>query len=135
METETISVKRPIGVWVIVCFYFLSFCIAVPSMFYAINNHPEFLEQFSAFEIAASFLSTIITLVGAVLLFRLRAISFWVFLGVALFSFIPLGIRLLAGQKIPMPENMGYGGKVFEAVVWVAIMLYIWALKSKGILK
>ena len=104
-------------------------------MIYAINNHPEFLERFSTFEIVITFLSMFATLIAVVFLFRLKAVSFWIFLGVAMFSFIPLGIRLLSGQEIPIAENMGYGGKVFEAVVWGVVMIYIWIIKSKGILK
>ena len=135
MDTESDIAKWPIGVWVIACFYFLSFCIAIPSMIYATNNHPEFLERFSTFEIVITFMSMFATLIAVVFLFRLKAVSFWIFLGVAVFSFIPLGIRLISGQEIPIPENMGYGGKVFEAVVWGVVMIYIWIIKSKGILK
>ena len=135
METEPTSIKRPIGVWVIVCFFALSYCLAIPVMIYSINNHPEVFSQFSVFEIAVSILSMAATLVAIVYLFKMRAISFWILLGVALFSAIPLGIRLLTGQELPMPENMGHGGKILEIVVWVAIMLYIWNLKTKGILK
>ena len=104
-------------------------------MIYTINNHPEVLEQFSVFEIAVSILAMAITFVAIVFLFQLKAVSFWILLGVGLFSAIPLGLRLIKGQEIPIPEEMGYGGKIFEVVVWAAIMIYIWALKSKGILK
>ena len=135
MDTELTSRKRPIGVWIIVCLFALSYCLAIPAMIYTINNHPEALSQFSVFEIAASILSMAVTLVAIVLLFQLKAISFWILLGVGLFSAIPLGVRLISGQEIPVPEETGYGGQIFEVVVWVVIMIYIWALKSKGILK
>lgn len=127
--------KRPIGVWVIVCFFSLAFCLAVPSTIYTINNNTEILEQFSTFEIALSFLSMALILVAVALLFMLRAASFWIFLGVTLISIVPLVVRLLSGQEIPAPENMGYQTKIFELIVWGAIMLYIWVIKSKGILK
>jgi len=135
METEPNIVKRPIGIWVIVCFFSLAYCLAIPAMVYAINNHPEVFENFSTFEIIVSILVMAITLVAIVYLFKMRAISFWLFLGAGIFSLIPLGIRLLTGQEILMPENMGFGGKIFEAVVWGVMVLYMWVLKTKGILK
>jgi hypothetical protein len=135
MEIEPNMTKRPIGVWVIVCFFSLAFCLAVPSTIYTINNNPEVLEQFSTFEIVLSFLSMVLILVAVVFLFMLRAASFWIFLGVTFISIVPLVIRLLSGQEIPNPENMGYQTKMFELIVWGTIVLYIWALKSKGILK
>ena len=135
MEVHSKMAKRPIGVWIIVGFYSLAFCLAVPSTIYTINNHPEVFSRFSNLEITLTFFAMVMTFIAVVFLFRLRAVSFWIFLGIAVVSFVPLIIRMLSGQKIPIPENTGYGGKIFEVIIWGAVMLYIWALKSKGILK
>ncbi len=135
VESNQGITKRPVGVWVITCFYFLSLMILIPSMIFVFNNHPDTFSQFTSFEIAVSFLTVLINLFAVILLFMLRALSFWIFLGAIIVSSIPLIVRLLSGQDIPMPENSGVGTKFFEVLIWSAMLLYVWSLKTRGILK
>ena len=134
-ELEPAGVKRPLGVWLIVCFFGLSFLIVVPSMIYAVNNQPQIFSQFSSLEIALSVLAVLANCIAVVFLFYLRAIAFWIFLGVTIVSLIYWVAILLTGQEIPVSENKGAGGKMVELIIWGAVLVYTWNLKRNGILK
>ncbi len=139
METVQETAKRPIGVWVLTCVYALILFINIPMFVYAINNHPgifsQVSEQFTTLEIILSLASVVLVFVAMIFLFFLRSLSFWILLSVTLISLIPLGIRLLSGQEIPLPEGQGYGYKFIELIIWGSILIYIWKLKSQGVLK
>ena len=134
-ELDPADVKRPLGVWLVVCFFGLSFLIVVPSTIYAVNNQPQLFSQFSSLEIALSVLAVVANCTAVVFLFYLRAIAFWIFLGVTILSLFYGAAILLAGQEIPNSENMSMGGKMVELIFWGAVLVYTWNLKRKGVLK
>ena len=131
-ETE---VKRPLGVWLIVCFFGLSFLIVIPSTIYAINHQPQLFSQFSSFEIAISALAVLANCTAVIYLFYLRVIAFWIFLGVTIVSLVYWAVILLTGPEVPKAENVGIGGKIVEVIIWGAVLVYTWNLKVKGILR
>ena len=134
-ELTPTTIKRPLGVWLVVCFFGLSFLVVIPSTIYAINNQPQIFSQFSSFEIAMSVLAVAANCTAVILLFYLRALAFWIFLGVTFVSVVYWAVILLTGQEIPAAENMGMGGKIIEIIFWGAVLIYTWNLKKNGILK
>ena len=133
MESNPDSKKRPLGVWVITCFFIFALFLNIASMTYAINNMPELFEQLSAFEISVSLLTVVANLVAVGFLFMLRSISFWIFIGATIFSLVPLFVRLVSGQEV-IPDGPGSEGIFLKTLVWFAMLAYVWNLKVKGIL-
>lgn len=134
-EIKNNGVKRPLGVWVIVCVYALSLLLLIPSIIFLIGQNPDFISQFPAIDILFSGIVVVSIFVAIFALFFLKAVSFWLIVGVTVISAAYYLGYFFSGHSIPGSENTSITSKLIEVAIWFGLLGYLWYLKTKGILK
>lgn len=133
------NTKRPIGVWVISLFNFISVGIAFAAIMLLVmvpgdGVEADFMDD-TAFNVVTVVLALILV-VASVLLLRLRKTAFhWFLAHVAASVLLSIWDVISKGyaDSVLAPEVAGY--TVFGLVVGLVICVYCWRLIRKGILQ
>jgi hypothetical protein len=132
-------IKRPLGVQIILIVFIVVTLLSLYSFLRVMVKMPEIFSEFSLLETILSITLIaliLINMVGSILLYQLKTLAFWVFVGTNLFSLPLVLIIKFFGTSNPIivlkvPNTV----LILSLVVWIIVLIYIWGLKSKGILK
>ncbi len=132
--------KRPKWVWVIAIFYFISAGLTLLS-FYLIGSDsvsitPEkkaYFDSFSTFDCTTSILIDLANFSGAITLFLLRKIAFYLFAGALIVNFLSTIWYTLSKGWVDA-TGVGLFGAMIGLGLLVVVCIYTWKLKNKGIL-
>ena len=133
--------KRPKWIWAITIFYFVSAGWTLLS-FYVVGSGSipmgpaakAYFDSLSTFDHVITVLIGLAGFFGAITLFLLRKIAFYLFTG-ALIGHSLLAIwHTLTKDWIAAVGNAGLAGAVFGWALLIAVCVYSWKLTKKGVL-
>jgi len=145
LSEELLPPKRPVLVWVIciiffICMPFLLFSVVMTLLMVSgaipvPESQRQLFESQSNFDRGVTIINDIMVPIWAVLLFQLRRLSLYVFLGMLALSVITITYAMIAEG---MFSGLGVTGFVVIGTVMVlnlATLYYNWHLFRKGVLR
>ena len=133
--------KRPGWVWVISIFIFFSAAWTLLSFYLiysgAIPLQPEqkaYFARLTSVDYSLTILLGITNLIGAVALFFLRRIAFYLFVGVLVLNSVMTLWHVLFKDWATAMGGAGLFGMLIGYGLIVAVCLYAWKLKKSGVL-
>jgi uncharacterized protein DUF4339 len=137
--------ERPVLVWVISLFYFVCTPFSLLSLalipFMASGTIPvqdaqrHYFESLGYFDYAISIIAVFVNIAGAVLLFMLRRAAFYVFAGSFAVGLLMTIYNIIAKNWIEAIGIPGLIGAFVGFGINIAVVLYIWHLFRKGVLR
>jgi len=137
--------ERPVMVWVISLFYFvctpfsLLMLALIPLMLSGAFPIPEaqrdYFESQTWFDYALSGVALIVNLAAAILLFMLRRPALYFFVGTFVFGLLMVVYNIVAKNWLEAVGVPGLVGAFFGWGINIAIILYVWHLFKKGVLR
>jgi len=137
------SSGRPALVWVIVIFQAIGIIGGLSSTIAALVGHPfggdavrPYYEQLTVVDHIVTLIATVLSLFATVSLFQLKRRSLYLFVAVLVLGIANVGVSLAFRPTYrAMFEASGYWSLLLGWGIGVAILLYVWRLHAKGVLR
>ena len=134
--------KRPILVWVIVAFFLLSASFTLLSFYLILSGavpltpaQQTYFEKLTKVDYGLSIVVGVVNLTGAIALFLLRRLAFYLFSGALALSMLMAPWHMLTKDWLSAAGGPGAAGGLFGWVILLAVCLYAWKLTKVGILR
>jgi len=137
--------QRPVLVWVICLFMFICMPFSLLGLVFihllATGAFPvpeaqrHYFESQTAFDYAILILNNVVVLVWAIMLFMLRRVSLYIYIGALGLGVIMLIYNIVAHDWLSVVGIPGLIGAAFGWVLNLAILYYNWHLFRKGVLR
>ena len=133
--------KRPVLVWVITIFFFVSAIWTLLGFYLLVSGtasltpaQKSYLESLTAIDYTFTLLLGLTNLIGAIALFLLRKAALYFFVGaLALNGFMSVWHAISKGWLEAL-GGAGALGALFGLGIAVAVCLYVWKLAKSGVL-
>ncbi len=134
---------RPGWVWVIVIFYALGIVGTLISTIAVLAGRPlggqaasSYLSNLTTLDHVFSLIVASVSALGTIALFRMKRRALHFLLAVFLLSVANFGINVaLRPAYRAMFDQVGYWGLIAGWAINIAIVLYVWRLQTKGLLR
>ena len=132
--------KRPKLVWAVFLFYVLSVGSTVLSFFLifsgAITVTPEqavYFGNLSVFDLVVTALTGFLNVAGAIAIFRLRKIAFHLFATAFIFVILQTLVQTTTTNFVAALGGPGAVGALIGYGILLAVCIYAWKLKGRGV--
>jgi len=133
--------KRPKLVWVVFLFYVLSVGYTALSFFLvfsgAIPVTPEvaaYIINLSAFDWVITALTGLLNVAGAIAIFRLRKVAYYLFTATFVLVTLQTLVHIVTTNFVAAIGGPGLIGALIGYGITLAVCIYAWKLKARGVL-
>ena len=142
MEQATqLSPKRPKLVWVIFVLVLLTVGYTVLSLYLVLSGaipltaeEAKYVRSLTPFDYAVTGASSILNLAGAIALFRLRKIAFYLLTAAFVVGIVGTLPHVGDASFAAALGGPGFIGMLVGYALWGAVCVYAWRLKARGVL-